>query len=125
LTYDGFWLYHEAQKVASAGSDYDGRVGRAGLTSRARGPRVVKDGKTFEALGEGSRPTAGLLGGRLLTASVGGLTTSTSPRGAAATPLTRMPGEGASERLWKEDGEVGRSPIADTQGGMQHDHQRP
>ena len=47
-TYDGFWLYHEAQKVDEwPGEDYEGTSVRAGLDIlRVRGHRVVAGGQT-------------------------------------------------------------------------------
>jgi hypothetical protein len=44
--YDGFWLYHEAQKLdARPGENYEGTTVRAGLdVLRKRGHRVVTDG---------------------------------------------------------------------------------
>lgn len=46
--YDGFWLYHEAQKIDEwAGEDYEGTSVRAGLDIlRTRGHRAVYGGKS-------------------------------------------------------------------------------
>ena len=54
--YDGFWLYHEAQKIDEwEGEDYDGTSVRAGLDIlRKRGHCMVNEGRVSpEAIGEG------------------------------------------------------------------------
>ena len=60
--YDGFWLYHEAQKVDEwPGEDYDGTSVRAGLDIlRKRGHCEVKSGRTSpRTSARASGPTAG------------------------------------------------------------------
>src|SRR3954453_10392858 len=61
--YDGFWLYHEAQKVDEyPGEDYEGTSVRAGLdVLRTRGHCVVGgDGKDAPVrIGEGIKATGG------------------------------------------------------------------
>jgi hypothetical protein len=112
-TYDGFWLYHEAQKVDEwPGEDYDGTSVRAGLDIlRKRGHCVVKDGKTaLEALGEGIKANrwARSVDDVLTTLGYDGLdyVDVLNSWGRSYPHLTRMPAT-VLERLWKEDGEVG------------------
>ena len=61
--YDGFWLYHEAQKIDEwPGEDYDGTSVRAGLDIlRKRGHCEIKDGhdRARRRSARASRPTAG------------------------------------------------------------------
>jgi hypothetical protein len=111
--YDGFWLYHEAQKVDEwPGEDYDGTSVRAGLDIlRKRGHCEVKDGKTrAEAVAEGIKTNrwARSVDDVLTTLGYAGLdyVDVLNSWGRTYPHLTRMPAT-VLERLWKEDGEVG------------------
>ena len=61
--YDGFWLYHEAQKIDEwPGEDYDGTSVRAGLDIlRKRGHCEIREGRdrARRRSARASRPTAG------------------------------------------------------------------
>jgi hypothetical protein len=112
-TYDGFWLYHEAQKVDEwPGEDYDGTSVRAGLDIlRKRGHCEIKDGKTSaEAVAEGIKANrwARSVDDVLTALGYGGLdyVDVLNSWGRTFPHVTRMPAK-VLERLWKEDGEVG------------------
>ncbi len=112
-TYDGFWLYHEAQKVDEwPGEDYEGTSVRAALdVLRKVGHSEVNDGKTLPpALQEGIKANrwARSIDDVLTTLGYGGLdfVDVLNSWGRGYPHLTRMPAT-VLERLWKEDGEVG------------------
>jgi hypothetical protein len=111
--YDGFWLYHEAQKVDEwPGEDYEGTSVRAGLDIlRKRGHCEVDNGITQpEAIGEGIKANrwARSIDDVLTTLGYSGLdyVDVLNSWGRSYPHLTRMPAK-VLERLWKEDGEVG------------------
>jgi len=112
--YDGFWLYHEAQKVDEyPGEDYEGTSVRAGLdVLRTRGHCVVgEDGKDEpEQIGEGIRANrwARNIDDVLSALGYGGLdyVDVLNSWGREYPHLTRMPAS-ILERLRDEDGEVG------------------
>ncbi len=112
-TYDGFWLYHEAQKIDEwPGEDYDGTSVRAGLDIlRKRGHCESKEGRVSpENIGEGIKANrwARSVDDVLTTLGYGGLdyVDVLNSWGRSYPHLTRMPAT-VLERLWKEDGEVG------------------
>jgi hypothetical protein len=112
--YDGFWLYHEAQKIDEwPGEDYDGTSVRAALdVLRTRGHCVkLNDGQDSpEALEEGIKANRWARGTDdvLTTLGYDGLdyVDVLNSWGREYPHLTRMPAE-VLERLRKEDGEVG------------------
>jgi hypothetical protein len=111
--YDGFWLYHEAQRVDEwPGEDYDGTSVRAGLDIlRKRGHCEVNQGRVSpEAIGEGIARNRWARGidDILNTLGYGGLeyVDVLNSWGRNYPHLTRMPAK-VLERLWDEDGEVG------------------
>jgi hypothetical protein len=111
--YDGFWLYHEAQKVDEwPGEDYDGTSVRAGLDIlRTRGHCEVNQGRVSpEAIGEGIARNrwARSVDDILNTLGYNGLeyVDVLNSWGRNYPHLTRMPVK-VLERLWREDGEVG------------------
>jgi hypothetical protein len=111
--YDGFWLYHEAQKVDEwPGEDYDGTSVRAGLDIlRTRGHCESQNGRVSpEAIGEGIKANrwARSVDDVLDTLGYSGLdyVDVLNSWGRGYPHLTRMPAN-VLERLWKEDGEVG------------------
>jgi hypothetical protein len=111
--YDGFWLYHEAQKVDEwPGEDYDGTSVRAACDIlRTRGHCVkLDDGKDSpEELGEGIKANrwARSVDDILSTLGYDGLdyVDVLNSWGREYPHLTRMP-VSVLERLRKEDGEV-------------------
>jgi hypothetical protein len=112
-TYDGFWLYHEAQKIDEwPGEDYDGTSVRAGLDIlRKRGHCEIREGHVSpEAIGEGIKANrwARSVDDVLTTLGYSGLdyVDVLNSWGRTYPHLTRMPAT-VLERLWKEDGEVG------------------
>jgi hypothetical protein len=112
-TYDGFWLYHEAQKVDEwPGEAYDGTSVRAALDIlRKVGHRVKENGATAApALGEGiaANRWARSIDDVLNVLGYDGLdyVDVLNSWGRGYPHLTRMPAK-VLERLWKEDGEVG------------------
>ncbi len=112
-TYDGFWLYHEAQKIDEwPGEAYDGTSVRAALdVLRTVGHCELKDGTTSPpALVEGIKANrwARSVDDVLQTLGYGGLdyVDVLNSWGRGYPHLTRMPAK-VLERLWKEDGEVG------------------
>ncbi len=111
--YDGFWLYHEAQKIDEwPGEDYDGTSVRAGLDIlHTRGHCEVNEGRVRpEAIGEGIARNrwARSVDDILNTLGYDGLeyVDVLNSWGRNYPHLTRMPAK-VLERLWKEDGEVG------------------
>ncbi|MEN3313212.1 MAG: hypothetical protein V7645_2541, partial [Actinomycetota bacterium] len=111
--YDGFWLYHEAQRIDEwPGEDYDGTSVRAGLDIlRKRGHCEIDNGNTKpEAIGEGIKANrwARSVDDVLTTLGYDGLdyVDVLNSWGRSYPHLTRMPAK-VLERLWKEDGEVG------------------
>jgi hypothetical protein len=111
--YDGFWLYHEAQKIDEwPGEDYDGTSVRAGLDIlRTRGHCEVNQGRVSpEAIGEGIARNrwARSVDDILNTLGYNGLeyVDVLNSWGRNYPHLTRMPVK-VLERLWREDGEVG------------------
>jgi hypothetical protein len=112
-TYDGFWLYHEAQKVDEwPGEDYDGTSVRAGLDIlRHVGHRVMENGAAAApALGEGVAANRWARGMDDVLSVLGynGLdyVDIVNSWGRTYPHLVRLP-VSVLERLWKEDGEVG------------------
>lgn len=111
--YDGFWLYHEAQKVDEwPGEDYGGTSVRAGLDIlRTRGHVTVVNGKPRpESLAEGisANRWARSTNDVLATLGYGGLdyVDFLNSWGTSYPLITRMPVT-VLERLWQEDGEMG------------------
>jgi hypothetical protein len=111
--YDGFWLYHEAQKVDEwPGESYDGTSVRAGLdVLRKVGHRVMLNGKESPpAMSEGIRANrwARSIEDVLTVLGYDGLdyVDVLNSWGRGYPHVTRMPAA-VLERLWKEDGEVG------------------
>jgi hypothetical protein len=113
-TYDGFWLYHEAQKVDEwPGEDYDGTSVRAALDILRKVGHCVKNGTDPTApavLGEGiaANRWARSIDDVLSVLGYDGLdyVDVLNSWGRGYPHLTRMPAT-VLERLWKEDGEVG------------------
>ncbi len=111
--YDGFWLYHEAQKVDEwPGEDYDGTSVRAGLDILRKRGHCEKDGGITkpEQIGEGITHNrwARSIDDVLTTLGYSGLdyVDVLNSWGRSYPHITRMPAK-VLERLWKEDGEVG------------------
>ena len=90
--YDGFWLYHEAQKIDEwPGEDYDGTCVRAGLDIlRKRGHCESRDGARLpRRSARASRPTAGRAASMTCcgrSATPAWTTSTSSTRGDAAIP---------------------------------------
>jgi hypothetical protein len=112
--YDGFWLYHEAQKIDEwPGEDYDGTSVRAALDILRKVGHCVKEGvgpTATAVLGEGIAANRWARGVDDVLSILGydGLdyVDVLNSWGRGYPHLTRMPAK-VLERLWKEDGEVG------------------
>ena len=122
--YDGFWLYHEAQKIDEwPGEDYDGTSVRAGLDIlRKRGHCEInerRDEPGGDRRGHQGQPL-GALGRRRAdarSATAASTTSTSSTRGAAAIPTSPGCPRRCSSGSGRRTARWGSSRIADTLWG--------